>query len=438
DEILIVRVGWTPSGESLIFMVQDREQTWLDLNLADPKTGKVKRLLRESCEDGWVERLPMPRWLEDGTFLWESDRTGYHHIYRYDRGGKLLNAVSRGQWSAGRIIRVDEARGRIAFYGTTEKDWIGQQAYVAALDGSWQRRVTKGRGTHRVEFDGDFELLLDQFSSLENPGEQWLRSVKGKDLRKIYGRSAPKGARFPVLRRIRARDGEALDISYTPPAKVETGKRYPLWINTYSGPAAPTIRDSYRGPARPTWYGRLQVNVRSATKRGMKFTKACYKQLGVQELRDLEDAIDWMAKNIAWVDPSRIGISGGSYGGFMAAFALTHSDKFKCGVASSGVYDWKLYDTIYTERFMQTPQHNPEGFQRASVVAAAKNLKGMLLIVHGVRDDNVHFQNAIQFVNALQRAGKQNFVFMPYASARHGIGSRHLARLRADFIKKNL
>jgi dipeptidyl-peptidase-4 len=438
DQILIVRVGWTPNGDRLIFMVQNREQTWLDLNFADPKTGKFVRILRETCENGWVQRLPMPRWLEDGSFLWESDRTGYHHIYRYDRGGKLLGAVSHGNWSAGRIIRVDEARGQIAFYGTTETDWIGQHAYLAALDGSWQKRVTQGRGTHRVEFNHDLSLILDRFSSLENPGEQWLRNTQGKTLRKIYARPIPKGARYPILKRIRARDGEALDLTYTPPAKLEPGKRYPLWINTYSGPAAPSIRDSYRGPARPTWYGRLQVNVRSATKRGMKYTKTCYKQLGVQELKDLEDAIDWMAKHFSWVDPSRVGISGGSYGGFITAFALTHSSKFKCGVASSGVYDWKLYDTIYTERFMQTPQNNPAGYKRASVIAAAKNLHGNLLILHGIKDDNVHFQNAIQLVHALQRAGKQNFAFMPYALSRHGVGGRHTSRLRADFIRKNL
>jgi len=440
DEILIVRVGWTPAGDRLVFVVQNREQTWMDLNFADPKTGSFVRVLHEERKDAWVERPALPRWLEDGSFLWESDRTGYHHIYRYDSKGKLICAISHGAWSTEGIIRVDEARGRIAFYGTTEKNWIGRQAYVAALDGSWQRMVTRGRGTHRVAFNGDFSLLLDSFSSLENPGEQWLRSVEGRDLHRVYARQPPKGASFPTLRRIHARDGEALDLTFTPPAHLKPGQRYPLWINTYSGPAAPTIRDSYRGPIRPTWFGKLQVNVRSATKRGMKFTKTCYKQLGVQELKDLEDAIDWMAKNIPWVDPSRVGISGGSYGGFMTAFALTHSKKFKCGVASSGVYDWRLYDTIYTERFMQTPQHNPDGYNRSSVVTAeaAKNLRGKLLILHGVKDDNVHFQNAIQLVNALQRAGKQNFVFMPYALSRHGIGNLHAQILRMNFIRKNL
>ena len=183
DEILIVRVGWTPEGDRIVFFVQNREQTWLDLNFADPETGKSQTILRESCDYGWVERLPMPRWLEDGSFLWESDRTGYRHYYRYDRKGKLLATVSRGEWSARRIIRLDEELGKIAFYGHTEDYWVGQHAYVASLDGKLLQRVTKGRGQHTVSLNGDMTMVLDAFTHLENPGEQWLRGVGGEDLR---------------------------------------------------------------------------------------------------------------------------------------------------------------------------------------------------------------------------------------------------------------
>lgn len=439
EEILIVRVGWTPGGEKIELLVQNREQTWLDLDFADPRSGKLERVLRETCEDGWVERLPLPRWLGDGTFLWESDRTGYRHIYRYAADGKLLHPVTHGEWTVRSILRVDEDRGFLLCTGTTEDYVIGNHAYVASLDGKRLRRITKGRGTHMVSLDAQGELVLDAFTSLEKPAEQWLRTVDGKDLRRIAERKAPPDANVPRWHRIRARDGEWLDVTFRLPRGFDPKKKCPVWIETYSGPDAPTIRDVWQGPrASSDWYVDLRVNVRSASGRGMKFTKTCYRRFGVQELKDLEDAVDWLCEKYPWADASRVGISGWSYGGFMAAFALTHSKKFKCGIAGGGVYDWRLYDTIYTERYMALPQNNPRGYRASSVVAAAKNLHGKLLIVHGTMDENVHFQNAIQLVHALEQAGNLDFVFVPYARSRHGVRSRHLAMLRRRFMKENL
>ena len=437
DEILIVRVGWTPKGDDIVFMVQNREQTWLDLNFADPKTGKSRTIIHENCEDGWVNRLPMPRWLEDKSFIWESDRTGYRHFYRYDRQGKLLATISRGEWNAGRIITLDEEHGWMGFSGTTYDYALGQNAYYATLDGRVRHQVTRGRGNHTVSFNKAGTHVLDSFNNLENPGEQWLRTIEGVAVRRIYARKPPKGASFATWKQIKARDGETLDITYTLPEDFDENMAYPVWISTYSGPNAPSVRDSYRRPARGRWYIQLQVNVRSASRRGMKFTKKCYMQFGVQELMDIEDAIDWLCAK-PWADVSRVGISGRSYGGFMTAFAMTHSKKFKCGIAVSGVYDWELYDTIYTERYMKKPQNNREGYAASSCIKAAKNLEGELLIVHGTMDDNVHMQNAIQFIHALQQAGKQNFTFMLYPKSRHGVRSGHLRTLRQNFMKEHL
>jgi dipeptidyl-peptidase-4 len=168
----------------------------------------------------------------------------------------------------------------------------------------------------------------------------------------------------------------------------------------------------------------------------MKYTTKCYKQFGVQEVKDLEDAVDWLCDEHAWADKTRVGITGWSFGGTMTAFAMTHSDYFRCGIAGAGVYDWRLYDTIYTERFMATPQNNPKGYDLSSCIKNARNLKGQLLIVHGTMDDNVHMQNAIQFVHALQQAGKTNFELMLYPKARHGVRSRHLSQLREQFKRK--
>ncbi|MCB9889009.1 MAG: S9 family peptidase [Planctomycetes bacterium] len=235
-----------------------------------------------------------------------------------------------------------------------------------------------------------------------------------------------------------------LDVTYRLPSGFDLAKKYPVWIQTYSGPASPSVRDAWPrarrrvpGATANDWYVVLQVNVRSASTQGMKYSKYCYRSFGVQAVRDLEDAIDWLCTH-PWADRARVGISGWSFGGFMTAFAMTHSDRFKCGIAGAGVYDWRLYDTIYTERYMATPQHNREGYDGSSVVKAAKNLRGHLLLVHGTMDDNVHFQNTVQLVHALQQAGKQNFELMIYPRSRHGVGSRHLGALQQKFIRERL
>ncbi|MCB9882309.1 MAG: DPP IV N-terminal domain-containing protein [Planctomycetes bacterium] len=437
QEILIIRVDWTPQGEACTFQVQDREQTWLDLNVVDPKTGAVRTVLHEECKDGWVNRLEPPRFLKDGTFLWESERTGWKHLYRYDLDGKLVATVTHGEWEVRNVLRVDEERGFVAVSGTTPTYAIGTNAYVATLDGQSLQQCTRERGSHTVSFNGDGTLLLDQWSHLENPGEQWLRKADGTPVRMLQKDDLPEDAHVTKWEQIQARDGEWLDVTYLLPNGFDPAKSYPVWIETYSGPDAATVRDVWRGTGGPDDYVLLQVNVRSASGRGMKYTKQCYGQFGVQELKDIEDAIDWLTKN-PWADGTRVGITGWSYGGFMTAFALTHSKKFKCGIAGAGVYDWELYDTIYTERYMKKPQNNRAGYASSSVVKAARNLHGQLLIVHGTMDDNVHMQNAIQFIDALQKAGKMNFEFMLYPKSRHGVRSQHLGKLRQEFMKKYL
>ncbi|MBL8900707.1 MAG: DPP IV N-terminal domain-containing protein, partial [Planctomycetes bacterium] len=412
DEILLVRVDWTPDGKECLLMVQNREQTWLDLVGVDPATGKARKIVSERCEDGWVNRLEPAQFLADGSFLWESERTGFKHLYRYTLDGKQVAAVTSGEWEVRGVLRLDEAQGWIVVTGGAKDYAIGLHAYRATLDGKSQVQLTEGRGSHRIALNAAGTLLVDSFTHLENPGETWLRRADGSTVRSLAKKEAPANAVFPKWHQIHARDGELLDVTVTLPKDFDEQKKYPVWIDTYSGPDSATVRDAYRGPAAGTWYVGLQCNVRSASGRGMKYTKACYKQFGVQELRDLEDAVDWLCKTFPWADASRVGITGWSYGGFMTAFALTHSKKFKCGIAGAGVYDWELYDTIYTERYMATPQRNPQGYAASSVVKAAKDLHGQLLIVHGTMDDNVHLQNAIQFVHELQKAGKANFELM--------------------------
>jgi dipeptidyl-peptidase-4 len=432
-DVLVVRVEWTPDGTTLLATVQDRVQTWAELCAVDPATGACTQWIREQSPT-WVNRPESPRWLADGSFLWLSERTGYQHVYHCERGGKVRTVVTKGDWQVRDIVRVDEQRGLLWFEGTKDGA-TGRHLYRIGLDGSGLVGLTPGVGTHAFELSADGAFVLDRWSSIDHPTiVRVLDGDTGEVVREI-ARATPGDAKYALAERrrvtVKARDGYELDASVILPLDWKEGGRYPVFLPTYSGPDAPSVRDAWYGGGRGggdnylqflahQGFLVLQVNVRSASGRGQVHTGTCYKQLGVQELKDLEDAVDQVCVQLGG-DPARVAISGWSYGGFMAAYALTHSKKFALGFAGAGVHDWRLYDTIYTERYMQTPQSNPQGYDAGSVIKKAKNLHGHLVLLHGSMDDNVHLQNTMQLLWELQRAGKQSVELMVYPRSRHGL-----------------
>lgn len=427
-DLLVMRVDWTPDGRYLLLSLSDRIQTWAELVAVDPATGKATAWIKETSKS-WVNRTESPRWLPDGSFLWRSERTGYAHLYRYAQGGELLQTITAGEWQVRSIERIDAERGLLWFEGTREGA-TGRHFYRVGLDGSGLVHLTPGVGTHQVSLDARGDYLLDRWSAMDRlPTLRVLDGNTGAVVREIATAGPGDTARYAWVSRerltIKARDGYLLDATIQRPLGWQPTGSYPVFLPTYSGPNALTVRDQWA----PSLYHQflceqgflvLQVNVRSASGRGLLHTSTCYQQLGVQELRDLEDAVDHVVRECA-ADASRVAISGWSYGGFMAAYALTHSDRFALGLAGAGVYDWQLYDTIYTERYMRMPQQNAEGYQRTSVIRNASKLRGHLVLLHGTMDDNVHMQNTLQLVYELQRLGKQNFELMLYPRSRHGL-----------------
>ncbi|MEW6072865.1 MAG: DPP IV N-terminal domain-containing protein [Planctomycetota bacterium] len=447
-EPLVVRVEWTPSGDRLLFVVQDRVQKWADLNAADPATGAWRTLIHEQ-DDTWTERPPPPRWLADGSFLWFSDRTDHRHLYRYAADGTFLGALTAGDWSVGSIIELSEDRGELLF--TASKDGaVNGNVYRVGLDGTGLARLTAGDGQHSIEFNAARTHFLDRWSSLASPPSVRLCAANGEIVRELGQAELPAAKEYLTSRwelvEIEARDGYRIDAAVMKPAPFDPARRHPVWISTYSGPDAPSVSNRWDGSVWNQFLAQqgfvlLEVNVRSASGKGHWAIEQCYGKLGVSELSDLEDAVDWLCRH-EWADPARVGITGHSYGGFMTAFALTHSDRFALGIAGSGVYDWGMYDTIYTERYMNTPQANPEGYKATSVVGAAKDLKGHLVLLHGEMDDNVHMQNVFQLVYALQRAGRMSFEMMIYPQNGHGIGDpaqrRHSRLLEWEAMRRHL
>jgi dipeptidyl-peptidase-4 len=448
-EHLIVRVGWTPDSKTVVFQVQDREQTWLDLVLAPLAEESTTTLLREESP-AFVNVLAEPQWLADGSFLWLSERTGHGHLYHYGRDGGLRSQLTAGDWEVRELYGVSDATGEVYYQGM-EHDPIAPHIYRLALAGGERVRISQSEGSHAAQWSPDFERYVDTWSEVAVPPQIRLHGRGGEELRAIAAEPAAELDDFtwgPVEHlEVATRDGFVMEAMLIKPPDFDPAKRYPVLQYNYGGPHSPLVKKAWGGD-RYLWSQVLAqmgyvvwiCDNRSASGKGIAPTWQAYQRMGVVELRDIEDGVAWLEKQ-PWVDPERIGIWGWSYGGFLAAYALTHSQSFSMGIAGAPVTDWRLYDSIYTERFMRMPQNNPEGYAETSVLEAAANLHGALLIIHGTTDDNVHLQNSIKLVHELQKAGK-DFELMLYPRSRHGFVDReqieHLYRTMTAFVVENL
>jgi dipeptidyl-peptidase 4 len=453
-EFLITRVGWTPDSKNVIFEVQNREQTWLDLNLGESRTAGLRTLLREVSR-AWVEVVELPQVLDDGSFLWQSDRSGWRHIYHYSADGKLIRQLTTGQWDVREFFGVSSDNW--IYFSAGEHSSIADDIYRVKLDGTGFARISQDEGNHRADFNPQFTTFVGTWSSISTPTQIRLHKSDGTIVRVIEEGKIPRLAEYrlskPELLNVKARDGFVMEAMMIKPPNFDPNKKYPVLIHSYAGPGAPTVRNTWGakfngGIAGYMWHQMLAqrgyiiwvCDNRSASQKGMQSQYPVFRNLGELELQDLEDSITWL-KSQSFIDANRIGLWGWSYGGFMTAYALTHSKSFKMGIAGAPVTDWRNYDTVYTERYMGRPQDNLEGYRKSSVLEAAKDLHGKLLIIHGTIDDNVHLQNTIQFVNVLQLAGK-HFDLMLYPKSRHGVTQplrvKHLREIMTNFILENL
>ena len=450
DEILIVNVAFSPDGD-VWYQVQDRLQTFLDLHRADPDTGKSERVLREESH-AWVNVLGPPRFLEDGGFLWLSERTGFQHLYRYDQAGKLVRPLTDGRWEVRSLLAVDEGASA-AYVSGTYRSALGADVLRVALEGAVPTLLTEATGSHRGNFpdEGPVSHWIATSSDLHSPTTMTLRNAGGEPVRKLGGGEVPDLARFdtskPELLQISTSDGVDLEAMLIRPHGFDPDRVYPAWVHVYGGPHAQQVRNGWQG-SRGMWFQYLAqqgivvlvVDNRIASGKGVESTWPVYRNFGEQELIDLVEAVDWLGAK-PWVDAERIGLDGWSFGGYMTLFALTRSDRFRAGIAGGSVVDWRAYDSIYTERYMSTPDDNPDGYERTSVLESAGDLHGDLLIIHGTMDDNVHMQNTLQMAWKLQKAGRP-FEMMLYPKSRHGVTdpdlSLHLRETMARFILKTI
>ena len=449
-DFLISNVDWSPNSQNIIFQGQNREQTYLDLNSVNVSTLRIKTLFQDKTR-AWIGSPGNPYWLNDGSFVWTSPRDGHKHLYHYDKDGELIRQVTRGNWEVRRFYGIDQKGGWVYFSGTKDGH-TGPQIYRIRLNGSGISRLTRRAGSHRANFNPTFTHFVNTWSDINTPSQTRLHRADGT-VEKVINENivgellGSYGLSKPEFLKVANRDGFQMDAYMIKPPNFDARKKYPVLTFVYGGPHAPQVRNSWGG-RRYMYHQMLAqkgyiiwvIDPRSASGSGAKETWTAYKQLGVTEQLDIEDSVTYL-KRLHYVDANRIGIWGWSYGGFMTLFAMTHSKSFKAGISVAPVSSWALYDSIYTERYMLTPENNPKGYSTMDLNAVAKNLRGRLLIVHGVMDNNVHMQNTTKFIYELQKAGIQ-FDFMAYPTQRHGIRNPyqtyHLYSKMADFIQKNL
>lgn len=454
----IVRVGWLPDGKRISVQTLNRLQTRRELLLADATTGAAQRLMEET-DSTWVGIFDGLTFLADGSgFLWPSERDGYQHLYMYSMQGDLVRQITRGPWTLreaggvawvqGGMVFVDQERASI-YFTALERSAVERHLYRIGVDGRGLQRLTTGDGSHSITFSPDGRYFVDRSSSIDQTPSLAVHERSGALLRVIHAgkKVSTLSARLvaPEIISIPARDGFALPAQILRPKDMIPGKKYPVVINVYGGPSAPTVVNGWQREIfwenllAQQGYIVMHVDNRAATGISKKLEATIFQQLvGPVELNDMVDAVRWI-KQLPVVDSSRIGIWGWSGGGSNTILGMTRSAEFKAGIAVAGVTDFRFYDSRFAEQYMRTEKENLAGFQANSLLPYAKDLHGRLLLVHGSYDDNVHIQNTWAFINELVKANKQ-FELMVYPMRMHGISDRpariHLYTTMLDFWKR--
>ncbi len=450
DDDYLARVHWE-SPSSILVQRLSRDQKSVRLYRVETDSGRSSQLLEERSAT-WVNLHNDLRLLKNG-FLWASERTGFRHLERRAKDGSLARVLTSGDWPVDEVLLVDETRGEV-WFASGREDPCAMQVYRVSLDGGPIEQVTTEPGMHKAVVSQDGRQFVDVHSSLDMPPKTTLRDRTGKPLATIAdGREDPRVSELrlvpPVLTEYKNRDGVTLRGAYYAARSRALGAKAPLIVMVYGGPHVQTVTNSWAMTADLTaqllterGFAVWKTDNRGSARRGHEFEAALNRNMGDVEVRDQVDGVRFVGASWNDVDTTRVGVTGGSYGGYMTLRCLTNaSEVFKAGVAVAPVTDWDGYDTCYTERYMGTPENNPDGYRAASVLTHAKDLSGALLLVHGMLDENVHFRHSARLANALIAAGRP-FEFLPIPDARHGArkeGDRkYITERMAAFFEQRL
>jgi dipeptidyl-peptidase-4 len=419
---------WTPDSRKLAIQVLNRDQTDLRIILADPESGDFDQIYQETSRT-WTEFHEDVYVMKNGSgFIIRNSVSGWENLYYYNWNGGLISRITDVDFRITSIQRVDENSGIVYFYATGPES-TDRHLYRIRLDGKDMIQVTKGSGTHEVSISPSGYYFLDTWSNVTSPGSITAYDSKGIAIREIYnfekegiGKTVPKSELFKVM----TSDGLfSIPVMITYPVNFDPSLKYPVIFDIYGGPDADRkkVINKWQGDF-PSWYSSNGIIIIHADHRGSghfgrRGLDYLHRSLGKWEILDYMDVVEWLRKK-SFIDSNRIGITGSSYGGYLTCLALTKGAGYWThGFAGSSVTDFRLYDSVYTERYMDTPQENKAGYDNGSAITFAGDLKGKLYLNHGDIDDNVHMQNSLWLISKLQDEGK-TFQFMIYPGERHG------------------
>lgn len=442
-------IAWAPDSRSLLIDEVERSQQVTRLREYDVESGQLVRTLIQESHPRYIEPSVPVHFLSDGRSVRLSRVDGYNHFYLFSREGLLIRQITEGDWEVKELLGIDEKAGKIYF--VSNKDYIlGQDLYSVGLSGGFVTRHTEGDGWHSVLLSSDYKLFYDNFSNLDTPGVSTVVSLETGVRKELLRAEDPLvGLEKPVVQlgTLKSSGGDDLYYKITLPATLEAGKKYPVILYVYGGPHSQLVNDTWRG-LRMGWdsymasqgYVVFTLDNRGTATRGMEFESIIHRQLGTVEMEDQMVGIDYL-RSLPYVDSDRIGVYGWSFGGFMTTnLMLTHPETFKVGVAGGPVMDWSYYEVMYGERYMDTPQENPEGYAKNNLIKRAGDLKGRLLLIHGGVDPVVVWQHSQLFMQAAIKAGTMPD-YMVYPMDEHNVRGQdrvHLHKVISRYFEDHL
>jgi dipeptidyl-peptidase 4 len=455
-DIYLARVDWK-DARHLSFQRQSRDQRRLDLILVDLESGE-QRSLRTERSDSWVELHDVLRFLkQDDAFLWASERDGFQHLYLIGMDGTERRQLTRGEWMVEQLLAVDEEKGQLYFSGTLDSP-LEKHVYSVPLAGGTPQRLSGEPGWHTASFSRNAAVFVDVWSNTTTPPQTELFAADGRKLATLVSNDVQQpehpyhrymqSHQPPSFGTLPASDGQEMHYSLITPPDFDPTRRYPVVVWIYGGPAAQTVTRTWPGRADALFnqylaqqgYVVFSLDNRGTPRRGVRFINALYRAQATVEVEDQRAAVAWLREQ-AWVQPQRIGVYGWSNGGYMTLMLLAQaSSDYACGIAGAPVLDWALYDTHYTERFMDHPARNVDGYRHANVLTHLDGLDSKLLLIHGMADDNVLFTHSTQLMSALQQRGTP-FELMTYPGAKHALRGKdllHRYRISEDFLRRCL
>jgi len=449
----IPNVFQTAKADEIVLITSERIQNASDVLKVNTRTGAVQKLFTE-IDEKWIDTdSPTLEFMEDDSFLWASERDGNRHLYWYDKDGKLKKQVTKGNWEVTDYYGYNPKSKEI-YVQTTEKGSINKVVSKVHIENGKSQLISNAEGNNAANFSKNYNYFIETSSTAAKPYAYVLKDGNGKVVKELQNNEAQlqklKADSFVEKEFITIPNaaGDQMNAWIIKPKNFDKNKKYPLFMFQYSGPGSQQVSNSWDN-GNGIWFEMLAqkgyvvacVDGRGTGYKGAKFKKVTYMDLGKYEIEDQITAAKWLG-NQSYIDKTRIGMFGWSFGGYMTSLAMTKgADVFKMGIAVAPVTNWRYYDSVYTERFMRTPQENPDGYDKNSPTEYARLLKGKFLLIHGTADDNVHFQNSMEFSEALIQNKKQ-FDFMAYPDKNHGIyGGQtrpQLYQKMTDFILENL